>query len=66
MTQTGLNRVDDLKPEKVDIEYHKIENSDEWKINFVKELVNIKQEELNVAGMVSEELDEIIEYLCSS
>ena len=66
MIQTGLNRVEDLKAGKVDFEDHKIEKTDEWKIGFVKELVNVKQEELNVAGMVYEELDEILEYLCTS
>ena len=66
MIQTGLNRVEDLKAGKVDFEYHKIEKTDEWKIGFVKELGNVKQEELKVAGMVYEELDEILEYLCTS
>ena len=66
MIKTGMNRVEDLKAGKVDIEYHKVEKTDEWKIGFVKELVNVKQEELNVAGMDSEELDEILEYLCTS
>ena len=66
MIQTGMNRVEDLKAGKVDFEYHKVEKTDEWKIGFVKELVNVKQEELNVAGMDLEELDEILEYLCTS
>ena len=66
MILTGPNRVKDLKPVKVDFQYHKVEKTDEWKIGCVKELVNVKQEELNVAGMVYEELDEILEYLCTS
>ena len=63
MILTGLNRVEDLKPGKVDFEYHKVEKTDEWKIGCVKELVNVKQEELNVFGTILGELDEILEYL---
>ena len=66
MILTGLNRVEDLQPGKVDFEYHKVEKNDEWKVGFVKELVNIKQEELTVAGMSLEELEEILEYICTS
>ena len=55
-----------MKAGKVDFEYHKTEKTDEWKIGFVKELVNVKQEELNDAGIVYEELDEMLEYLFSS
>ena len=51
MIQTGMNRVEDLKAGKVDFEYHKVEKTDEWKIDCVKELANVKQEELNAAGM---------------
>ena len=43
-----------------------MEKNDEWKVGFVKELVNIKQEELTVAGMSLEELEEILEYICTS
>ena len=66
MIQTGLNRVEDLKAGKVDFEYHNIEKTDQWKIGFVKELVNIKQEELTVARMCLEELEEILEHLFTS
>ena len=66
MILTELNRVEDLKPGTVDFEYHKVEKTDEWKIGFVKELVNIRQEELTVAGMCLEELEEILEHLCTS
>ena len=46
--------------------YHKVEKTDEGEIGFVKELVNITQEELTVAGMCLEELEEILEHLCTS
>ena len=66
MIMTELGRIEDLKPGKVDFEYHKVKKIDEWKIGFVKELVDVKQEELNVTGMDLVELEEILEYLCTS
>ena len=36
-----------------------MEKKDKWKIGFVKELANIKQEELKVAGIGLEELENI-------
>ena len=46
---------------------HIINEADEWKIDFVKELidVNVKNDNLNVAGMDLDEIEEILEYLCT-
>ena len=66
MIMAELGRIEDMKPGKVDFEYHKVKKIDEWKIWFVQEIVDVKQEELNITGMDLAEIEEILEYLCTS
>ena len=63
MLLTEKNRIGDLKAGNVDFEYHTINEADEWKIDFVKELIDVKNDNLNVAGM---DFDEIEEISCNS
>ena len=66
MIMAELGRIEDLNLGKVDFEYHKVKKIDEWKIGFVQEIVDVKQEELNITGMDLAEIEEILEYLCTS
>ena len=65
MLLTENNQIDDLKAGNVDFAYHTVKEADTWKIDFVKELIDVKNDDLNVAGMNNEELEEILEYLCT-
>ena len=65
MLLTEKNRICDLKSGNVDFAYHTINEADEWKIDFVKELIDVKNDNLNVAGMDFDEIEEILEYLCT-
>ena len=38
---------------------------DEWKISFFKELINIRDEKLDVAGFAQEDIKNMIEEICS-
>ena len=48
-----------------DSQYHKIPESEEWRINFLKELIEVKQEGLEVEGMEQAEIEEILNYICT-
>jgi hypothetical protein len=65
MLLTEKNRIGDLKAGNVDFAYHTVNEADEWKIDFVKELIDVKNDNLNVAGMDLDEIEEILEYLCT-
>ena len=65
MLLTEKNKIDDLKAGNVDFAYHTVKEADKWKIDFVKELIDVKNDDLNVAGMYNDELEEILEYLCT-
>ena len=65
MLLTEKNRICELKAGNVDFAYHKINEADEWKIDFIKEIIDVKNDNLNVAGMELDEIEEILEYLCT-
>ena len=66
MLLAGKKNIDELKANNFDIEYHKIQEYDSWKINFVQELVELRYGDLHVPGMTTEELQQILEHLCSN
>ena len=66
MLMAGMNKILDLTEAGTDIiEYHKVPESQTWKINFLKEIIDVQQGELEVPGMVKDELDQILDYICT-
>ena len=66
MLQAGLSRVSDIRTSNCDFEYHKVSEEDKWRIDFVKELVELRHGDLDVQGMDAADLELILEYLCTS
>ena len=66
MTRAGCDTVDQLKAGRGDFEYHPVSEEEVWRINFLKELVEVKHGELSVAGMNMDELEQIMVYLCTT
>ena len=66
MLLTGQNRVEDLKAGNVDFDYHTVSEANRWKIDFIRELIDVRDDELTVDGMDQDEVEEILEYLCIS
>ena len=64
--QAGLNRVSDIRIGNCDFEYHKVSEEDMWRIDFVRELVELRHEDLDVSGIETEDLQHILEYLCTT
>ena len=46
------------------ISYHPSTADDKWKEMIVKEIIEVKNEQLEVSGFSSEELDDILEHIC--
>ena len=65
MILAGLNRIDELENRTVDFDYHKVGESEKWRIGFVQELIDVKFDELQVPGMEYGEMEQILEYLCT-
>ena len=66
MILAGKNSIEEMEVGKTDFEYHKVEESEEWRIKFIKELIDLRHGDLQVTGMNVDELKEILEYLCTS
>ena len=49
----------------IEIKYHEITDENVWKIDFIKEIVNLKEDWLTLHGFGKTQLDEILEHLCT-
>ena len=67
MLLLGKTSVSDVRREDVDsIEYFKLEPDESWKVDSIKELIEVKQGKVEVPGFDKDELDTILDYLCTS
>ena len=67
MLLIGKDRVEDLKESDVaSYEYAPVRSEDTWKITMVKELIDIREGKHEVEEFSKEELDEILEHLCTT
>ena len=67
MMISDKNLVDELHVDDIDsMEYHSIPGNEAWRVGMLKELVSIRENETVVPGMTSEELTEIMNYICTA
>ena len=50
----------------LEIEFVPVPEEDTWKINLVKELIDVKWGEASIADFSTDEIDEILEQICIS
>ena len=48
------------------MEYHTISEDETWRISLVKEIIEVKENECEVQGFSNEELEEIVNFVCTS
>ena len=46
-------------------EYAAVKPEDQWKVNMVEEIIEARESQVNIENFEMEELDEILEYLCT-
>jgi hypothetical protein len=65
MLQTNKLSVDQLKKDDIScLKYHPTSAEDKWKEGMVKELLEARDNQLQIEGFASEELNEILEHIC--
>ena len=64
MEITGKNTIEELNRNAY-FEYHKAGENDAWRTNFAKELIEIRAGDLEVHGIESDELEQILEHICT-
>ena len=48
------------------VAFKDIPNRQEWRINFAREIIDIERDKLEVPGFVTEELNSILTWICTS
>ena len=72
LEQTDTENIFDANPKtiKKELKFCEIKEDDAWRVNLVKEMINIKQNILtldqNEHALSNEELEEILDYVCST
>ena len=66
MLKASKNNIEELLKNKVAIDYHEMPQEESWRTDFVKEIIDIKNEELVVPGFDEAQIEEILEHLCTS
>ena len=62
----GKTKVEDIK--KIDsdsVEYFTLKNDEAWKVSQIKEIMEARAGKLTIEGFNKEELDDILEVLCT-
>ena len=67
MLCSGKASVDDVNISDIPaIRYHPLSEEEGWKVVLVKDLNNMKYGKLEVENLSTEEMDEMVSFVCSS
>ena len=67
MLLVGKTSIEDVKKEDVEkIEYFPVDENYIWRIDIIKEIINVKSSTIDIANFELEELEEILTDLCTS
>ena len=65
MLTSGKHSIPQLLKSEVDIEYHKLGEDQLWKVDMLKGIVDALNDEKTIDGITRDELNEVLEYLCT-
>ena len=59
--------INELKPsDSKMIRYHPIPEEEKWKVQYIKEIIEVRTGNMSIEGFSQYELDEIMEFMCTS
>ena len=64
--ETNINDIRMLIARDVKLKYNDIPKQEEYRVNVIKEIVDIRNGQLDLEGFDMEELDQILQYVCCS
>jgi hypothetical protein len=64
LLMVGKNRIKVLDVCEIDIKYHEVLESEAWRVDFIKEVVEVKYCDLDIPGITAEKFEEIKDFLC--
>ena len=67
LLRTNKTDVCQLVPnDAFDVHYHPISSVDEWRVPFIMELIDAKNDQLNISNIADDDLEEMLSALCTS
>ena len=66
MLNSSTDNIKNLMPKHADNDYFEVPEGEEYRIEFIKELIEVKNNTYKVDGFSNEELDDILCFLCTS
>ena len=61
------NNVDDLEPSDADeIPYHPIPENEKWRLYILEDIIRARMNHSELEGFSVQELDDIVEFVCTS
>ena len=66
MLRENVHDIKGLRSEHVSRCYKEVPSNEEYRIAFIKELIEVRNDAVEVEGFDAEELEEILSYLCVS
>ena len=66
MLQSNSETIQKMLIKKTEVEYFPVDSSESWKVNLLKEIINVKHDELSIASIEGDELEELLVYICTS
>ena len=66
MLRVGKTRVEDIAPSDSKVAFKEIPNGQEWRVNAVRELIEVQNDKLKVSGFDSEEIETMLTWICTT
>ena len=66
LLQTDVQDVRNLKPDDVKVKYRDVPRDEKYRVDFINEILDVKNNQLEVNGFHDDELQEILQHLCVS
>ena len=66
LLKSKATHVHRLTPKDADFKYREVPAGEQFRVDFIKEIVEVKNSGLEVIGFTMEELEEILQHLCGS
>ena len=66
LLKSSADSIQELKPHHVTAQYRDIPECEEFRVGFIREIIEVKNNKLEVTGFEDDELEDILQHLCVS
>ena len=67
MLLTEKDTIEEINGSEIDkLKYHELNDEETWKVDMILELTDVKFKQATIEGFTDDELEEILEFVCTS